>query len=107
MSLSGTISSFGLSFSITLSSSPINLFPDNVCVVWCVFGLEIFLNSNFGISENNVKKLLIWDDSDMVGVFAEKSICVLIAGGGCGGKTQFEGIDCLKKFVGGGGGCSN
>ena len=96
MSLSGTISSFGLSFSITLSSSPINLFPDNVCVVWCVFGVEIFLNSNFGISRNNVKKLLIWDDSGMVGV-----------GGGCGGKTQFEGVDCLKIFVGDGGGCGN
>ena len=34
-------------------------------------------------------------------------MCVLIVGGGCGGKTPFEGVDCLKKFVGDGGGCGN
>ena len=43
----------------------------------------------------------------MVGAFAIKKMCVLIVGGGCGGKTQFEDVDCLKKFVGDGGGCSN
>ena len=43
----------------------------------------------------------------MAGVFAEKSICALIIGGGCGGKTQFEGVVCLKKFVSDSGGCRN
>ena len=33
MSMSGTVSSFDFSFWITLSSSPINLFPGKVCVV--------------------------------------------------------------------------
>ena len=42
----------------------------------------------------------------MIDAFSEKSICVLIVGG-CGGKNRFEGVDCLKKFVGDGGGCGN
>ena len=40
-------------------------------------------------------------------VFVEKSICVLIAGGGCEGKTRFEDVAGLKKFVGDGVGCGN
>ena len=43
---------------------------------WKFRNLEILLSSNFGISGNNVKKSLIWDDSGMAGVFVKKSICV-------------------------------
>ena len=43
----------------------------------------------------------------MAVVFAEKSICVLIVGGGCEGKTRFEDVAGLKKFVGDGVGCGN
>ena len=63
------------------------------------FGLEILYSSNFGISGNNVKKSLIWDDSDMAGVFVKKSICVLIVGGGFGGKTRlFEVVVLVQKI---------
>ena len=35
----------------------------------------------------------------MVGVFAEKSVCLLIVGRGCGGKVQLvEGVVGLKKL---------
>ena len=40
-------------------------------------------------------------------VFFTKSICVLIIGGGCEGKTRFEDVVGLKQFVGEGGGCGN
>ena len=40
-------------------------------------------------------------------VFVTKSICVLIIGGDCEGKTRFEDVVGLKKFVGEGGGCGN
>ena len=43
----------------------------------------------------------------MAGVFAEKSICPLVIGGGCEGKTQFESVVCLKKFVSDSGGWRN
>ena len=54
---------------------------------------------------NNVEKSLIGNDSGMAGVFAEKSIFVLIVGGGWRGKTRFEGVVGLKRFVGNDGGC--
>ena len=41
----------------------------------------------------------------MAGVFAKKSIFVLIVGGGWGRKTRFEGVVGLKRFVGNDGGC--
>ena len=40
----------------------------------------------------------------MAGVFAKKSIFVLIVGG-WGRKTRFEGVVGLKRFVGNDGGC--
>ena len=43
----------------------------------------------------------------MASAFAKRSIWVLIVGGGRGGKTQFEGVDGLKNFVGDGGGFGN
>ena len=47
MSSSGTISSLGFPFSINLSSFLINLFPNNVCVVWCLRNFSQFKSWNF------------------------------------------------------------
>ena len=68
--------------------------------MFALFGaLEIFLSSNLGISGDHVKKSLISDHSGMVGVFAEKSFCLLIVGRACGGKTRFvEGVVGLRKL---------